>query len=86
MPLNISKAEIVALKKLICNKDIVVTRPDKGNGIVILNRSDYINKVLSIIQDISKFKHLNTDILELCLKRENKLIRFLRDNLLKTNL
>ena len=83
MPLNISKAEIVALKKLCRNKDIIITRPDKGNGIVILNRADYINKVLAILDDTSKFSQLDTDILELCQKRENKLVRLLRDNLLK---
>ena len=31
----------------------------------------------------SKFSQLDTDILELCQKRENKLVRLLRDNLLK---
>ena len=52
---------------------------------VILNRVDYINKVESLLSDASKFKKLDTDLLDLCLKRENKLIRFLRDKLLKQN-
>ena len=82
-PLNISKAELVALKNLSKNKNIVILRPDKGNGVVILDRVDYINKVESLLSDASKFKKLDTDILDLCLKRENKLIRFLRDTLLK---
>ena len=30
------------LQKLKCNKDIVITHPDKGNGIVILNRDECI--------------------------------------------
>ena len=83
MPLNVSKAEVVALNRLCKNRDIIIIRPDKGNGIVILNRSDYINKVLDILDDSSKFLQLNTDSLEICQKRENKLIRLLRDNLLK---
>ena len=33
----------------------------------------------------SKFKKLDTEIIDLCLKRDNKLIRFLRDKLLKQN-
>ena len=28
--------------------DIVITRPDKGNGVVILNRCDYVNKMNDI--------------------------------------
>ncbi len=82
-PLNISKAELSALKKLCRNKDLVILRPDKGNGLVILNRVDYIKKVESLLSDASKFKKLDIDMLDLCLKRENKLIRFLRDKLLK---
>ena len=39
----------------------------------------------SYISDASKFKKLDTEIIDLCLKRENKLIRFLRDKLLKQN-
>ena len=81
-PLNISKA---ALKKLSRNKNLIILRPDKGNGVVIVNRVDYINKVESLLSNASKFKKLDTESLDLCLRRENKLIRFLRDKLLKQN-
>ena len=83
MPLNISKAELSALNNLSRNKNIVVMRPDKGNGVVILNRDDYINKVLSILDDPSKFCTLESDVLDICQRREGKLMRFLRDSLLK---
>ena len=43
-PLNISKAELSALKNLSKNRDLVILRPDKGNGVVILNKVDYIQK------------------------------------------
>ena len=39
MPLNISKAEISALNKLSQSTGIVIIKPDKGNGIVILDRT-----------------------------------------------
>ena len=81
-PLNISKAELMALKNLSRNKSIVILRPDKGNGVVIFDRVDYNNKVESFLSDASHFKKLDTEILDLCLKRENKLMRFLRDALL----
>ena len=50
---------------------------------VILDPVNYITKVESLLSDASKFKKFGTEILDLCLKRENKLIRFLRDTLLK---
>lgn len=33
------------------NKDIIVTRPDKGQGVVILNKNKYINEMKSILRD-----------------------------------
>ena len=86
LPFNISKAELSPLNKLCRNKDLIISGPDKGNGVVILNLQDYVSKVTSILEDLSKFRPLDFDILELCQKRENKLIRFLRDSLLKKKL
>ena len=82
-PLNINKAELSALKKLSKNRDIIL-RPVEENGVVILTKVDHINKVESLLSDASKFKKLDCgSMLDLCAKRENKLIRFLRDKLLK---
>ena len=49
------------LKRLANNKDIVILRPDKGSGTVILNRDDYIKKLSDIINDTSKFKKLSAN-------------------------
>ena len=62
------------LKRLKNNKDIVIIRPDKGSGVVILNRCDYDNMMYEIINDKDKFQELNTDP---TLKREGQLQRFL---------
>ena len=43
------------------NKDIVITKPDKGNGVVILNRKLYNNAIEEIISDTSNFEMLNAD-------------------------
>ena len=43
------------------SKDFAILKPDKGNGIVILNRSDYTKSLRSIFDDKSKFSHLNED-------------------------
>ena len=43
------------------NKDIVITNPDKGNGVVILDRKLYNNAIEEIISGTSKFQKLNED-------------------------
>ena len=63
------------LKRLANNKDIVILRPDKGSGTVILNRDDYIKKLFDIISDTLKFKELSADP---TLLREGQLQGFLR--------
>ncbi|XP_057308273.1 uncharacterized protein LOC130646150 [Hydractinia symbiolongicarpus] len=63
------------LKKLKKN-NIVILKPDKGNGIVILDRKDYEKGILDIILDTTKFKKLDEDP---TLKREGQLQRFLRN-------
>jgi hypothetical protein len=46
-------AALAALKK---NREIVILRPDKGNGVVLLNRRDYVSKMNTILSDTSKFE------------------------------
>ena len=40
--LNISKEEHVALKGLSANNNLIIQKSDKGNSVVLLNRTDYI--------------------------------------------
>ena len=61
------------LQNLRKNKDIVITKPDKGNGVVILDRKLYDNAIQEIISDTFKFEKLNEDP---TLKREASLQRF----------
>ena len=63
------------LRNLRKNKDIFITKPDKGNGVVILDRKLYNNAIEEIISDSSKFEKLIEDP---TLKREASLQRFLR--------
>ena len=63
------------LRNLRNYKDIVITKPDKGNGVVILDQKLYDNAIQEIISDTSKFEKLNEDP---TLKREASLQRFLR--------
>ena len=49
------------LKDLRKNKNIVILKPDKGNGVVVLDRTAYDGGILKIISDTSKFKVLAED-------------------------
>ena len=48
---NLSREEVKALNNLVKNKALVIQKADKGNNIVILNRSDYILKLNKILED-----------------------------------
>ena len=64
------------LQKLKCNKDIVIAHQDKGNGVVILNRDEYIKSMTELISDRKKFRKLKEDPV---LKGERALQRTLRE-------
>ena len=53
----------------------MITRPDKGSGVVILDKTFYKEKILKLISDVNKFKKLNEDP---TLTREEQLQLFLR--------
>ena len=55
------------LQNLRKNNDIVITKPDKENGVVILDRKIYNSATEKTISDTSKFEKLNEDRI---LKRE----------------
>ena len=63
------------LRNVSNNKDIVITKPDKENEVVILDRKLYNNAIVEITSDTSKLEKLNEYP---PLKREASLQRFLR--------
>ena len=75
---NLTKEEQVALKNLSLDRSIIIMKPDKGNGIVILNKGDYTTKMLTILNDTSKFVTVKDDVLIKLLNTEDKINRFLR--------
>ena len=44
-----------AIKSLRTNEEILITKPDKGAGVVILNKNDYNDKIKAVLNDITKF-------------------------------
>lgn len=63
-----------ALKTLRTDESIIITRPDKGRGIVIMYKRYYIQKMELILQDQSKFNCITEDP---TLANEDRLIRLL---------
>ena len=53
----LTKKHIEELRILQKNKDLIMTRPDKGSGIVLLNKEEYISKMNKILCDEKKFSH-----------------------------
>ena len=64
------------LKELRKNRNIVILRPDKGNGVVILDRQEYDKGLFKIINDTTKFRVLTSDP---TLTLEEKFQRYLRE-------
>ena len=71
----LSEDEWAAFHDLRKDDSIIITKHDKGNGIVIVNKFDYLNKMKLIIRDESKFKRLKENPTK---ARENSLIIYLR--------
>ena len=63
------------LKNLSKDNTIQITKPDKGKGIVIMDKGEYNNKMLDILKDTTTFKELKNDITIL---QEDKLTRKLK--------
>ena len=67
------------LKSLQSDSSIIITKPDKGRGVVILDKTDYTNKMLLLLSDTSKYKILpHTDVLRHIISIEDRLNRLTR--------
>ena len=85
------RESLSAIKSLRSYSNILITKPDKGSGLVILNKTDYIKKMNSILGDETKFLTLgpsseknNTSKIESRIQR--RLLQMHKDDLLPANL
>jgi hypothetical protein len=74
-----SKEEINMLNDLRKDSNIVIMRPGKSNGVVILNKDDYKKKMEEILSDNTKFELLNEDPVKATLQRENHVKTLLKN-------
>ena len=73
-----TKSDLAELKSLSQNKDIIVTKPDKGRAVVILDRNTYVTKMQDIVSDSTKFQPISESLEKYSLKIEDKVNNFLR--------
>ena len=73
----ISRSDTKLLKNLSMNKEIIVTKPDKGRGVVIVERHQYIRSMKKLIEESSKFVAI-TEPIDRCIRSiETKINNFL---------
>jgi len=72
------KSDIKLLRDLGKDDNISICSPDKGKGVVIFNKVDYLFKMNTVLSDTTKFSKLeNSDSFTLTIKLEDKVNRFL---------
>ena len=52
-------------------------KPDKGNGVVMINWSDYYKKIDDILSDMNKFRKLDVVPITRSIQQENQVKNFL---------
>ena len=55
---SLGREHLKVLNDLRKNEKLVITRPDKGRATVVMNREDYVSKMMTILSDTSKFCRL----------------------------
>ncbi|XP_072050367.1 uncharacterized protein [Amphiura filiformis] len=58
---NLSKHERLALESLQKREDIIIKEADKGSAVVVMNKSDYIDKALEHLSDTNFYNKLDHD-------------------------
>ena len=82
---NITNKELLALKGLINNPNIIIKRADKGGAIVLLNKADYIDEGLRQLGDINFYRRINRDPTNITCTQIQKFLHFLKDRQLIPN-
>ena len=82
--INTKEIKEVAMKIKNIN-DLIFSKPDKGTGIVLMDKIQCLNKMQEIISDSSKFKLLSLTCKMNCIQKTEKKIIDLLKELAKNN-
>ena len=75
----LSKKDLGQLKDFAKNENIIITKPDKGRGVVVLNKDHYVGGMDKIITNSNKFQLITEDIKKFSRSVENGLNTYLLD-------
>ena len=74
-----SRSDINLLRNLGKNQAIIITRPDKGRGVILLDRDKYKEKMQTILSDNTKFQEVQySSQFDNTQKTEDKINRHIR--------
>ena len=76
---HLTRGEKNALKDLKSDETIIVTKADKGNSVVVINRTDYQNQVTKMLEDKTVYKHITNKRRNPTTKTELELEKILKD-------
>ena len=73
------------------DKGVLITRPDKGSGVVTLNKTDYITKINSVLKNETKYLTLgecrkNDNTSKIKSRIQRRFLQMLEDDWLPKNL
>ena len=74
MQSNLTSSEIKTLNNLTKNVEIRICKADKGNSTVLLDKTDYDQKMLSLLNDESTYRIVNRDSTKCIERRLNSFI------------
>lgn len=58
---NIPRIERLAFNEALNNNDLIITKADKGNATVIMNKQDYISRMVNLLSDTNSYKVLSNN-------------------------
>ena len=76
--LELTRDEKLAMKDLRNNKDIVIQRPDKGGGVVVMDSEYYSGCLRSIVGDTNKFRQCTPNQTMIAKKKINEVVKSLK--------
>ena len=72
-----TKSDIELVRRFASNKSVIVARPDKGNGIVVLDKNRYLSSMMDLVSDVSKFECISEPLKKITFRFEDKVNRIL---------
>lgn len=73
-----NREDIKILEGLGADDSIAIVRPDKGKGVVVMDKLDYLSKMGRILNDKTKFREIKGEVFDITVKLEDRLNRMLR--------